>query len=166
METFFLKVIFVWHNFYLTKGCFCDINFFLWHKFFSVTKMFFCYIYFILWRKFFLSKTPFLGHFIRDFQGKVSVRNRIFRYLGYPRYPLCGALLGMAPLDYVQTEADFFRMVSLSRTTFGSRTLLSWAPISIAACESVSSLLSLQRPDSYPFHRLLPPAAMPNDPRT
>ena len=57
----------------------------------------------------------FFGYFICDFQGKVSVRNQIFCYLGYPRYLLCGALATPPPPPLQDSQN---RIYSLFDTSF------------------------------------------------
>ena len=79
---FFSRRNFFFDNFFCQKVTFIsDINFVLWRKFCLCQEIWLCYITLFLWQKLVLSKIPNFGDFICDFQGKVSVRNKSFRYL-------------------------------------------------------------------------------------
>ena len=85
VNLFFKGSFFSVRNFCRKETCFCDINFFSGKEICFRHGKYWFYINLFLWQKLFLSKIPCFGDYMRDFQGKFSVRNRSFRYLGWPR---------------------------------------------------------------------------------
>ena len=89
-------IYFCWNKLYYVKK-----KILLWQLLYSVTEI--CFV-----------KKIFFGQFIYDFQGKVSVRIRIFHNLRYPRYPLCGALTAQTLPDATQTKGKIYSISKIA----------------------------------------------------